>query len=45
MTSKNDKERGRLDSVLIAAAGGLVLAVAGLGVNMMQMSAGAEQDD
>lgn len=39
------KQKGATDSVLLLAGAALVATVAGLGINMYQMSAGAEQDD
>ncbi len=45
MSSTIMKQRGRVDSVLMLASAGLLATVAGLGINMMQMSSGAAQDD
>lgn len=45
MSSTHMKQRGRVDSVLMLAAVGLVGALASLGYNMWQMSLGSDQDE
>lgn len=45
MSSIISKQRGATDSVLLLTGAALVATIAGLGINMYQMSAGAEQDD
>lgn len=45
MSSNSGKQGGRFDLVLVLASAGLLATVSGLGINMMQMSRGAAQDD